>query len=337
MFPAQYSSGTGFPRLPVRNRSFRCTVIGKSTHVAPVGPLEKLNALQGLSYAAKLQGDLKTAEADSRAALGVGSEMGPQKTYPVLLDLADILAAEGRIADSRAMAERALDESGKVNDRESIAISEAALAQALALGGMLPDAIAKYSEAIRILRELHIRWELGMTLLDFGDAQLQEGDLAGARKSFEEVRDLGRKTPGDFSQPEIALAFARLSMAAGQTQDAAGFARTAMDKFAAAGREGDRLEAAALLARALIARGSISEATAVLDQLPSPERKTFPIEAVVQYRLARCLIEANNGRRAEAGRAMAVIAAEVARLGLPPLEKETRIAREAVMETASRH
>jgi hypothetical protein len=132
------------------------------------------------------------------------------------------------------------------------------------------------------------------------------------------------------------MAFARLSMAAGQGEDAARLARTAMDKFAAAGREGDRLDAAALLARALIARGSVAEASAVLDRIPSPNGKAFPIEAVVQFRIARCLIEANSGRRAEAGRAMAVIAAEVARLGLPPLEKETRIAREAVMETASR-
>ncbi|MGA2601335.1 MAG: hypothetical protein ABSH09_30590 [Bryobacteraceae bacterium] len=324
-------AGTG---APARARPLYADVLEIANEMGNL--LEKLNALQGLAYTERLQGDLQAAEADSHAALKVGSEMGPLKTYPVLLDLADILAAEGRLEDSRAMGEQALDASRKASDPESIGLSEATLAHALALGGMLPEAIAKYRNALRILREVNNGWDLGMTLLDFGDAQMQEGDLAGARTSFEEVRDIDRKTPGGFAQPETAMAFARLSMAAGQGEDAARLARTAMDKFAAAGREGDRLDAAALLARALIARGSVAEASAVLDRIPSPNGKAFPIEAVVQFRIARCLIEANSGRRAEAGRAMAVIAAEVARLGLPPLEKETRIAREAVMETASR-
>ena len=299
--------------------------------------LEKLNALQGLAYTEKLQGDLKAAEADSRAALAVGTEMGPQKTYPVLSDLAEILAAEGRIADSRAMGERALDGSRKASDRESIAVSEAVLARDLALEGTFADAIAKYNEAVHILRDLHVDWDLGLTLLDLGDAQLEQGDLAGARKSYEEARDVDRKVPGGFAQAEIAMAFARLSMAAGQAEEAAAYARAAMDKFVATGREGDRLQAAALLARALIARGSVSEASGVLSQIPSPEGKSFPIEAMVEFRIARCLVAANGGRRAEAGRAINAIAAEVSRLGLPPLEKETRLAREAVWEIASRH
>ena len=110
-----------------------------------------------------------------------------------------------------------------------------------------------------------------------------------------------------------------------------------MNAFAAAGREGDRLEAAALLARALIARGNIGGASGVLAQVPSPEGRALPIKAVVQFRLARCLVAANEGRRAEAGRTMDTIAAEVSRLGLPPLEKETRLAQEAVMKIASTH
>lgn len=48
----------------------------------------------------------------------------------------------------------------------------------------------------------------------------------------------------------------------------------------------------------------------------------------------RCLVEANTGRRGEACKALDTIAAEVSRRGLPPLEKETRLAREEVMKTA---
>ena len=82
-----------------------------------------------------MQGDLKAAEADYRAALAVGTEMGPQKRYPVCLDLADVLAAEGRIADAKALGEEALESARQSSDPESIALSETVLAHVLALEG----------------------------------------------------------------------------------------------------------------------------------------------------------------------------------------------------------
>jgi thioredoxin-like negative regulator of GroEL len=118
------------------------------------------------------------------------------------------------------------------------------------------------------------------------------------------------------------LAFARLALLSEHAEDAAAHARAAMNAFAAAGREGGRLEAAALLARALIARGNIDEASVVLAQVPSPDGKSFPIEAVVRFRIARCLAAAANGHPTEACRAMDTIGAEVSRLGLPPPAKK---------------
>jgi thioredoxin-like negative regulator of GroEL len=167
-------------------------------------------------------------------------------------------------------------------------------------------------------------------LLELGDAQMQQGDAAGARKSLEEVREIDLQTP--FARPEIEMALARLSLAAGQSEDAASRARGAMNTFTTAGREGDRVQAAALLARALIARGETGEASAVLAQVPSPEGHAFPIEAAVQFRIARYMVAAGSGRRAEADRGLDAIAAEVSRLGLAPLEKQARVAREAVMK-----
>jgi tetratricopeptide (TPR) repeat protein len=317
---------------PARARPLYAAVLEIANEIGNLN--EKLNALIGLAYTEKLQGDLKGAEADYRAAMAVGSEMGPQKTYPVRLDLAEVLAAEGRIADSRALGEQALEDSRQSGDQQSIGVSEAVLAHALALEGRFSDAIARYSEAIRILREVHEPWQLAMTLLDLGDAQLEQGDLAAARKSDEEARDLDHQVPGGFARAEIDLAFARLSLVAGQTEEAAALARAAMNTFAASGREGDRLQTGALLARALIARGNTGGASSLLAQMPSLEGRSFPIEAVVQFRIARCLVAANSGRRAEADRTIGVIAAEVSRLGLLPLEKETRLARAEVIKTA---
>ena len=295
--------------------------------------LEKLNALTGLAYTETRQGDLKAAEEDYRKALAVGTEMGPQKRYPVCVDLAEVLASEGRIAEARAWGEEALEGARQTSEQESIGLSEAALAHLLALEGKFPESIARYAEAVRILRPVGEPWALGPTLVGLGDAQLEHGDAAAARQSFEEARDLDRQI--SFAHPEVEAGFARLSLAAGRPEDAAARARSAMNTFASAGREGDRLRAAALLARALIARGDTAGASDILAQIPPPEGHAFPIEAVVEFRIARCLVAANTGRREEADRALDAITAEVSRLGLVPLEKEARLARRAVLKTAN--
>jgi hypothetical protein len=145
---------------------------------------------------------------------------------------------------------------------------------------------------------------------------------------------LNQKFPGGFAQPEIDMAFARLSLAGGQPADAAAHARAAMKAFTSSGREGDRLQAAALVVRALISSGNVEQASEVLGQIPSPEGKGFPVPAVVHFRIARCLVLANTGGRAEAVRSMNAITAEMARLGLTTLEREARLAKEAVVKAS---
>ncbi len=316
---------------PSQARPLYATVLQISNEIG--NQLEKLNALTGLAYIEKIQGDVRAAERDDRQALAVASEISPTKRHSVSLELAEVLAAQGRVAESRALGQEALEGSEQSREKETMGLSHATLARAFSLEGKFPEAIGQYNQAVPILREVNDPADLGITLLELGDTQLQQGNAADARKSFEEVRDLDRKTP--FARPEIEMAFARLSLAAGQTEDAAARARNAMNTFAAAGREGDRLTAAALLSRALIARGALSEAADVLDRIPPPDGHALPIAAVVEFRIARCLVVAGSGRRAEAGRSMDQIAAEVSRLGLFPLQTEARRAREEMMNHLS--
>jgi len=294
--------------------------------------LEKLNALMGMAYTEQLRGDLKAAEADYREALAVGTEIGPMKRYSVLVDLSDVLASEGRIAESQALSSEALEAASQAHDTESVGYALAAQAHALVLAGKFPEAIAAYNQAIASYRTVQEPFQTATVILARGDAQLQQGDTVAAQKSYQEASELDWPHKEAF-KPDLDTAFARLSLAAGLNEQAASRARAAMSAYAAGGREADRLEAAALLARALVAVGDDAGASAVLDGIPSPEGRPFPVEAVVQFRLARCLVAAHAGHRAKAGRDMDAIAAEVSRLGLPALEKETRMAREALMRT----
>ncbi len=296
--------------------------------------LEKLNALNGLGYVEQLQGDLEAAERDFREALAVGTEIGAQKRYPVCLDLAEVLAERGREADARVFAKEALDAATLAHDPESSGLSEAVLGRSLALEGKLADAIARYNAAVGALRDVNEPVELGRALLELGDAQLQQGDEAGARKSYEEVRELDRRHRG-FAHPEMEVAFARLALHDGKAEEAATLARSALNEFTAAERKGDRMQAAAVLVRALIARGKVAEASETVSQIAPGDGKSLPVEASVRFRIARCLVAANTGHRADADREMETISGEVSRIGLAPLEKETRQAREALLRVAS--
>lgn len=293
--------------------------------------LEKLNALTGLGYTENLMGDLKSAEADYRAALSVGTGIGTQKRYPVCLELARVLTAQGKFDEAKAFAEEALQASQAAEEQESIALSKAALADVMAIEGRLPEAIVQYNESIAILRKVNEAVELASVLLALGNAEVEEGNLAEASKNYNEVQDLDRKY-GGFARAEIAEALGRLALAGGQAQEAEVRARAALDTFAGAGREGDRLSAAALLARVLLSRGEPWQASAILEQIPLLDERTLPIDSVIRFSIARSLVAASLGHRAEAERGIDMIAAKASHLGLRPLMREAVLARSQVMK-----
>jgi tetratricopeptide (TPR) repeat protein len=295
--------------------------------------LEKLNALDGMADAAKLQGDLSAAESSYKTALTVSSEMGPQKSYPIMQGLAEVMAEEGHLPEARTLDEHALDIARQTGEREGVALSQAGIANTLALGGKSPEAVNEFAEAIATLREVNDLYYLGQVLLDAGNAQLDEGNLAAARKAFEEVRTLARGFP-EWRASEVEMAFARLEFAEGHAADAVSHARLALNGYTASGRQGDRFEAAAVLVRALIAQHEIAEASQALAQLPSPEGQKLPARNIVPFEIARCFVLANTGKREEAQREINAIAADAARSGLPILAKEAQQAKKALVKGA---
>jgi tetratricopeptide (TPR) repeat protein/TolB-like protein len=292
--------------------------------------IEKLNALNGLANAAKLEGDLPAAGGYYRSALAIAADLGPQKSFEVYLGLADVLTDSGRLADAHALIQRALGAARQAGEREGAGLGEAALARVLDLEDKGPAALDQYNQAIAILREINDRYYLSETLLDLGNTQLNQADLAGARKSFEEASTLGRGFPGGISMPETNFAFARLSLVEGHSVDAVTLARTALSGFTSSGREGGRYQAAALLASALMSRGSTAEASALLAQFPPPDAAKLPARSVVEFEVARCSLLSRTGRGAEAMRAIDVVIATAARRGIPRLEQDAVKAKKVI-------
>jgi len=282
---------------------------------------EKLNALHGLGYAANLQGDLPQAEIYLRAALPVASQLGRQQQYPIVLDLADVLAQQGHLSEAGEKIEEALRTSQQTGEREGIGLSEAALAHLLELQDKGADALAKYREALPILREVGDPFLMTGTLLDFGNAQLEQGNLDGARKTFDEAAAIVRRYPDFLWSLDLQLAQARLSLYERHYSDAASHSRLALQGFQATGRAGDRLQAAAVLARALIGLGSVTDAAKTV-ALPAPNRARLPIQSVIQYEMAHCYVLAKTGSRAEVVAATNAMLMNASHYRIPRVQRE---------------
>jgi tetratricopeptide (TPR) repeat protein len=202
----------------------------------------------------------------------------------------------------------------------------------LDLEGKGSEAIDSYKDALRILRQVNEPVTVGETLLEYGNVQLELGDLAGARKSFEESRAQPSGLPTGSETPDSELAFAHLSFAEGHFADAASQARLALRGMTTAGRKGEQLEATAVLTRALIALGKTSEASETLARANPEEAGKFPLKSLFHYRIARCYVLANSGHNAEALQAMDLLNADARRLGVPSLENESLQAKKALVK-----
>jgi TolB-like protein len=288
---------------------------------------EELNALTGFAYAARLGGDLPAAESYLERALIVGSELGPSKLYPVCLDLSEVLADDGHLARAHQLIEEAGRVSRQIGEKEGIAMSRAALAHVNMLEGKSDDAAANYGEAVATLRTLDEPFELRQALLAMGDADLEHGDLASARKAFEEARAATRRISVPFDQSDVELAFARLDFAEAHFANAVSRSRTAVSGFTSQGREGDRLQAAAVLMRALLRQGSPDAAAAAMTQFASLNESKLPPRSVAEFGIARSFVLATAGKREEANRAIDDIMAMAKRTQIPQLAQHAEQAR----------
>ena len=162
-----------------------------------------------------------------------------------------------------------------------------------------------------------------------------QGKMEDARNSYQEAQKLVKNFPGGFADSEVKLAFARINLAGGNFTDAETNARVALIGFTRSGREGDRIMAAALLARALVAEGKIQQASEVITQSIAPEANGLPVRVPLELQIAKADYLAHSGKPAEAAKMMDSAASTMTTLGLPALEKEARAAKQSFLKSAA--
>jgi len=139
--------------------------------------------------------------------------------------LASTLSATGAYEQAKTVEQRALviREKAMGSMNPALALDLTSLAKLLCKTGDYPEALRLWDRAIPLLVKADAppTW-LARVLLDKGDAQLEEGDFAGARETLERALVIREKILGE-NHPDVApvlLKLARMRGALGETQQA---------------------------------------------------------------------------------------------------------------------
>jgi class 3 adenylate cyclase/tetratricopeptide (TPR) repeat protein len=145
------------------------------------------NLIHGLAVFALANGRPNEAEAWLREAMPVAVQIGGWIAVEAYRYLAEALVGQGRLDDARELvvfAARNLPEEDAYA-RSSLLLAEAVVATA---AGESATAATAFAEALRLIEELDVPFELGEARMALGRSLRRFGDLTGARAELERAR-----------------------------------------------------------------------------------------------------------------------------------------------------
>jgi class 3 adenylate cyclase/tetratricopeptide (TPR) repeat protein len=169
-----------------------------------------------LAAYALFEGDSARAEAELREAMPVALEIGGWLVIQAYRYLAEALLDQGRLDEARDLVEFA---ARNLPEEDSFARAELLRAQAAVCAAVRESAaaMAAFTEALRLLDELHLGVELAETRIALARALAQLGDIAGARTEFQLARSASAHMELRMLVDQIDADLTRLEEGAGPT------------------------------------------------------------------------------------------------------------------------
>jgi predicted ATPase len=135
--------------------------------------------------------DIDAARAHYEEALDLFRALGETKYLATLLyNLGNVARMKRELADARARYEEALDIARGSGDRDTESATLFALGAIASNRREYDLASAYFSDALSVARTLGSDPDIAIILTALGGVQIEEGDLAGAKRSLEESRTL---------------------------------------------------------------------------------------------------------------------------------------------------
>jgi tetratricopeptide (TPR) repeat protein len=155
---------------------------------------------------------------------------------------------------------------------------------------------------------------------------MAQGDLAGARKQYEQALALCREIKDEEFSAELGVALASVALAEKRYADGVSLVRQATVVFEKSNSSSNEAWAQALLARNLLGAGNLVEAQRAAVKAIAFSKQSTVANSGFEAALADARVKAKLGKRAEAREELESMIASARRFGYRPYEYQGRLA-----------
>ena len=285
-------------------------------------------ALVNIGGVLKDQGELAGARKTYEQALGISREINDkegmadsQNGLGTVLDAqGDFLAAQKSLEASIILDLQNGDGAGPSPDKLLN------LGDLLQHQGDLAGAAKNYTDALGLAKASSDKSNVAYAMSGLGDLSLVAADFTGAKRNYDEALSL-RTQIGEAQTVRLThLAFARLLLEQGQTDQAIVAARAVRDDLREAKKAEDQIFATCLLARALLAQGKYSEAQTELGTASALARKEQSIGSRMEFAIVSATVQAASGKPSPARESLRRVITEATKVGFVQYELEAQVA-----------
>ena len=262
-------------------------------------------ALTNLGEVYRGEGDLAKAEGLYREALEIFRKLGRKDNeYAAMNNLGGVLYQRGDFRGARKFFENLLDVRQTAGDKLGVALAKINLADALRVQGETDRAAGLYEQALTTLKEIGDRSTAAAVVLSLAKTMIVKNDFAAARRMLREAlatnEEVGAK--GDAALDRVMLA--RVAFLERHPEQFDASVDAAIDELKKENRGADEIEARALQAEALLARGRTVEAQLLLEKAKSIQAADWLARFHLDTVFAR--LESAKGNDTKARRTLAV-------------------------------
>jgi tetratricopeptide (TPR) repeat protein len=192
--------------------------------------------------------------------------------------------------------------------------------------GNLDEGKGYFEKSLALHREIGYLGGQPYPISGLGDALMAQGDLAGARKQYEQALALCKELKDEGFSAELEVALASVALAEKRYADGVSLARQATVAFEKSNSNSDEGWSQALLARNLLGAGNLAEAQSAAEKAIALSRQSTVVNWRFEAVLADARVKAKLGKWAEAREELESMIASARRFGYRPYEYQGRLA-----------
>jgi serine/threonine protein kinase/Tfp pilus assembly protein PilF len=285
-------------------------------------------ALNNIAGVRSERGDFVGAEEGYERVLAIDQEIG-RKHGPILGNIAEMRKMRGDLKSANTIFRQALAQDRENGQKYDEAWDLFRFGENLYLQGELSESEKVLNQSLQICGGIESKGTCGRALLVLGNLLTWKGAFDQAREKYQQALAIRNEDGAQVEAEETQLSIAELSIEEGQTDAAKALAYSARKLFRNQGRIEDEVWANAVLARALLAQGKVTEARNELESAGDLVEKVQNRETRLEFSIVAASVHAASatiGDKSAPSRSFEAPLAEASKYGYVPYEFEARLA-----------